>query len=86
MRLLDLKYTLNDNRQVIPTKEQLVAVADYCIEMALKSEDGFFETGGFQTQVIEGMIELSFVLEKTNLLKNLFSGKKLNTNEIQRKP
>lgn len=86
MQVLEIKYTVSDNKQAVPTKEQLIAVADYCIEMAIKLDDKLFSIGGFEAEIINGVIELRFVLERVNILKGIYGNEALiSKNEIQRK-
>jgi hypothetical protein len=85
MNFLGLKYTVAENKESVPTKEQLIAVADYCIEMANKSDDGYFSIGGFEAEILNGIIELRFVLERVNLLKNIHGeGKLILHNEVRK--
>jgi len=55
----------------VPNKQELAAVARDCMEKAWKSEDGISCVGGFEAEVIEGAIEIRFVLAKSNPLSNL---------------
>lgn len=86
MQLLGIKYTVSDNKQAVPTKEQLLAVADYCIEMATKLDEKSFSIGGFEAEIVNGVMELRFILERVNILKNVYGSEKpILNNEIQRK-
>lgn len=65
---LDIKFKTSSGEEKIPSIEDVKSVAKYCMEMALKSEDGYFEVGGFESVVNNGFIEIKFVLTKANAL------------------
>lgn len=55
----------------VPTKQELAIVARECMENAWNSENGISCMGGFEAEVIQGVIEIKFVLTKSNPLSNL---------------
>lgn len=65
---LDIKFKTSSGEEKIPSIDEVKSVAKYCMEMAVKSEDGYFEIGGFESVVNNGFIEIKFVLTKANAL------------------
>lgn len=65
---LDIKFKTPSGEEKIPSIDEVKSVAKYCMEMAVKSEDGYFEIGGFESVVNNGFIEIKFVLTKANAL------------------
>jgi hypothetical protein len=56
----------------VPTVEEISAVAQHCMEEAFKSEEKTFSMGGFEADVIDGVVEIKFVLTKASPLSKLF--------------
>lgn len=72
MKFLD--WTWKDSssgEKRVPNNQELAIVARDCMESAWKSEDGISSIGAFEAEVIEGVIELRFVLTKSNPLSKL---------------
>lgn len=65
---LGIKFKTSSGEEKIPSIDEVKSVAKYCMEMAVKSEDGYFEIGGFESVVNNGFIEVKFVLTKANAL------------------
>jgi hypothetical protein len=62
-------YKSNDRR--VPSEEELAIVAKDCMDKAWNSEKSFSRIGGFEAEVIEGVIDIKFVLTQANPLSNL---------------
>jgi hypothetical protein len=56
----------------VPNVEELSVAAEHCINKAWESENKMFNSGGFECEIIEGAIELRFVVEKANPLLRIF--------------
>jgi len=56
----------------IPTVDEIYAAAEHCMVEAFKSEDKTFRIGGFEAEVIKGIIEVKFVLTRSNPLSKIF--------------
>ena len=57
----------------VPTADEIEAVAEHCMLEAFNSEDGTFEMGGFEAKVEGGIVEVKFVLAKSNPLSKLLA-------------
>jgi len=55
-----------------PTAKELKIAAVHCINQAWDSEDKIYNSGGFECEVINGIIELKFVIERVNPLSEIF--------------
>jgi len=66
-----LGWTWNGEERV-PSKKELIVAAKACMENACYSENGYSKNGGFETTIIEGTIEIKFILDRSNPLKQLF--------------
>ncbi|MEK6828819.1 MAG: hypothetical protein AABY15_01745 [Nanoarchaeota archaeon] len=55
----------------IPTIKEIKAVAEHCMREAFKSERKSFSMGGFESEVIDGIVEIRFVISKANPLSKL---------------
>ena len=55
----------------IPTIAEIKTVAEHCMREAFKSENKSFSMGGFEADVTNGIVEIKFVLTKSNPLSNL---------------
>ena len=56
----------------IPTVDEISAVAEHCMIEAFKSEDKTFRIGGFEAEVVNGIIGIKFVLTQANPLSKIF--------------
>jgi hypothetical protein len=71
MRLIDWKYNGSENS---PTVIELRALAKKCLKKS--AEEGHYSQGGFEADYVGGILELRFVLERTNPLSYLVGDKK----------
>lgn len=70
-----LGWTWRDSstgEQRVPMPSQIKAHAETCMRKAFESEDNFFKAGGFEAEVIEGMVEIRFILTRINPLSHIF--------------
>lgn len=70
-----LKWTWKDSdsgEKIIPNTKDLAVTAEYCMRKAIQSEHKIFNSGGFECEIINGAIELRFVIEKVNPLSGIF--------------
>lgn len=56
----------------VPNVNELAVAAEHCMLKAINSEHGIFNSGGFECEIINGAIELRFVIEKVNPLSRIF--------------
>lgn len=71
---LKIKWKDSDTGEKrIPTTEDISAVAKYCMMEAFKSEDKIFAMGGFEAEVVDGIVGIKFILTQSNTLSKLFS-------------
>jgi hypothetical protein len=54
-----------------PTVQELKHFAVHCMKRAWLSEDKFYNSGGFECEIIDNTIELKFIIERVNPLSNL---------------
>lgn len=55
----------------VPTIDELRNMAEFCMDKAWKSDDKLCNLGGFEAEVIEGLISIKFILERSNPLAKL---------------
>ena len=55
----------------VPSTTDIAAVAKNCMEIACESEDNLAIIGAFEAVVVNGVIEIRFILTKANQLLNL---------------
>jgi len=55
----------------VPNKQEISIVASDCMDKAWESENGYAKIGRFESEVIQGVLELRFVLTKANTLSTL---------------
>lgn len=73
MNFLDWTWTNSESgEKIIPDVNELSANAELCMNKAIESDFDYFNSGGFECEIIEGAIELKFVIEKINPLSRLF--------------
>jgi len=74
IKFLNIKWTdSKSGADKIPSKDDIISVASYCMRKAFQSEDKFFSIGGFESEVIQGVVEIKFILTKSNSLLKLLS-------------
>jgi len=56
----------------VPNEKELRSMAEYCMNMAWKSDKKFFSSGGFEAEIINGTMEIRFVIDRANFLSNIF--------------
>jgi hypothetical protein len=61
------------NVKRVPTKEEIRKIAELCMNNAWESKDKFFAIGGFEAEVIEGVIGIKFIITQANPLSRIFS-------------
>lgn len=73
IKILNIKWEDADSGEKrIPTVNEIKNIAEYCMKKAFKSENGYFAIGGFEAEVVEGYVEIKYVLAKANPLKSIF--------------
>lgn len=71
-----LNWTYNDfknQEKRVPNANELKVVVKDCLNKAWKSENKLFKMGGFEAEVINGVIGIKFIVEECNPLANIFS-------------
>jgi len=63
----------NTQENRIPNTNEIEAVVIECLNKALESEYKIFRMGGFEAEVIDGVVGIKFIVEECNPLTNLFS-------------
>jgi len=73
MEKLDLKWKDTENGGTrVPTIDELVIIAEDCMQNAFKNEvTGFAKIGQFEAEVTEGVVEIRFVLAHASPLSKL---------------
>lgn len=56
----------------VPSEREIEDVAEMCMFEAFKSENGVFSMGGFEAEVMDGVVGIKFVLTQANPLSKLF--------------
>lgn len=69
VKVLGIKTSHSKNKEL--SKKELGDIAEFCMRKAYTSESGYFSTGGFEAEVINGIIELRFVLSKISPLEEI---------------
>lgn len=75
MLFLNRKWNYPNKPAATPTLEELKQIAFGCLQNVTLSTDetAIFSTGGFEAEKMEGMLQLTFVLERVNPLKALLN-------------
>jgi len=75
MKHLGLKWKdVNTGERRVPNKKEIAAIAQKCMESAFENEvTGISQMGGFYAEVIEGIVEIKFVLTQASPLSKLLS-------------
>ncbi len=55
----------------IPTVDDIKIVAEHCMLQAFESDDKTFKMGGFEAEVIEGIVSIKYILTQSNPLSIL---------------
>jgi len=63
----------NTGEKRIPNNEDIVNIAKMCMSKAFESEDKFFTIGGFEAEVINGVVGIRYVLTQSNPLSSIFN-------------
>ena len=72
MKTLNWQYENVNGERSIPNISELRKAAEFCIDQVIDNEDeDTFSMGGFEVIKVESLIELRFILEKSNILKLL---------------
>jgi len=58
----------------VPTEKEIATMAEYCMNTAWVSENKICQIGGFEAEVISGVISIKFVLDKAEPLSHLLNG------------
>lgn len=69
---LDVKWKIVESGdKKVPTVKQIESVAEYCMREAFNSKDGLYSMGGFEAEVIDGIVSIKFILTQANPLSKL---------------
>lgn len=73
MTSLDWNWIDENQMKYSPTIEDIVKVAEFCLDNVIKSKDkeDTYCAGGFEALKINGVLELRFVIEKNNTLSKI---------------
>ncbi len=55
----------------VPTVEEITIVAEHCMLKAFESSDRIFKMGGFEAEVVEGVVGIKYILTQSNPLSTL---------------
>lgn len=62
----------NTNERRVPTKKEISVIARECMQKAFENDTtGIASMGGFEAEVINGVVEIKFVLTSANPLSKL---------------
>lgn len=61
----------NTGEKRVPNVQEISIVARDCMESAWKSANKISKIGGFEAEVIEGILEIKFILTQANPLSSL---------------
>lgn len=75
MKFLNWEWKIQNNESKVPDISELKSTAEFCLNKVANSNDeiAHFETGGFEADKIENVLELRFVLEKANPLASILN-------------
>ena len=78
MKFLDWRYIYSGNTRKVPSQDDIRNIARTCLEKVAYSKDEIdnFALGGFVADKIENILELSFVIEKSNPLSHILGQNK----------
>lgn len=62
---------MKEGEAKVPTPEEITKKAIFCMNQAWYSENKIFSEGGFESEVIHGLIEIRFILARANPLSRL---------------
>lgn len=72
MEHLDLRWKdSSTGERRVPNEQEIAIVARDCMDRAWNAESKIARIGRFESEVIEGVIELKFILTQANTLSNL---------------
>ena len=72
MKHLNWKWEDSESgKKRVPNESELAIAAEHCINKAYEHKDEFFTSGGFECEIINGAIELRFVIERVNPLSRI---------------
>lgn len=54
-----------------PTAEEIKIVAEHCMLKAFEPSDSVFKVGGFEAEVVEGIVGIKFILTQSSPLSKL---------------
>jgi hypothetical protein len=69
--MLDVKWTdVDTGEKRIPNVNEISSVAEHCMREAFKSKSNKFSIGGFEAEVVGGVVDIKFVLAQAILSKH----------------
>lgn len=73
MRLLNWQWQREDNKKFTPSIADLIEVATHCLDELIKNneQDDVVSIGGFEAIKVKDLLELRFIIEKSNSLSSL---------------
>lgn len=72
LKFLDIKWRVVDSGENrTPTADEIKIVAEHCMLKAFESSDYIFKMGGFEAEVIEGIVGIKFILTQSSPLSKL---------------
>lgn len=67
------KIKLPDGQEVIPTVDNLIVLATYCLQEVVLNGQQYFSFSGFEAYSQEGVFELSYPIARANTLGRIFN-------------
>jgi hypothetical protein len=72
LTFLDVKWRVVDSGENrVPTSDEIKIVAEHCMLKAFESDDYLFKMGGFEAEVVEGIVGIKYILTQSNPLSKL---------------
>ena len=73
LKHLDIKWKDSETGEKrVPSVKEISVVAEHCMREAFKSDDKSFSIGGFEAEVIDGIVGIKFVITQSNPLSKIF--------------
>lgn len=72
LNYLGVKWRVVDSGENrVPTADEIKIVAEHCMLKAFESNDRIFRMGGFEAEVVEGIVGIKYILTQSNPLSTL---------------
>lgn len=69
---LDIKWVdVKTGKSRVPTSEEILIIAEHCMIKAFQSETKMFKIGGFEAEVVEGVVGIKYIIAQSSPLSKL---------------